>query len=43
MIKAKEEGIIEEVRESLNELKQMAGFWVGDKLQNQILENLGEI
>ncbi|HEX9962944.1 MAG TPA: DUF3368 domain-containing protein [Pyrinomonadaceae bacterium] len=43
LIKAKERGIIKEVREILKDLKQTSGFWLGDKLQNQILENLGEI
>ncbi len=43
LIKAKEEKIIEEVREILNELKFVAGFWLDAKLENKILEELGEI
>ncbi len=43
LIKAKEEKIIEEVREILNDLKNVAGFWLGDKLEKKILEKLGEI
>ncbi len=43
LIKAKEQGFIKEMREVLKDLKQTAGFWLGEKLQNQILENLGEI
>ena len=43
LIKAKENGIIKEVREILSDLKQQAGFWLGEKLENQILENLGEL
>ncbi len=42
LIKAKEERIIEEVREVLNDLKNVAGFWLGDKLEKKILEELGE-
>ncbi len=42
LIKAKEEKIINEVREVLNELKNVAGFWLGDKLEKKILEELGE-
>lgn len=43
LIKAKQQGIIKEVREILEDLKQTSGFWLGDKLQNQILETLDEI
>lgn len=43
LIKAKEREIIKEVREILEDLKQTSGFWLGDKLQNRVLENLGEI
>lgn len=43
LIKAKEEKIIEEVREILNDLKNVAGFWLGKKLEKKILEELGEI
>ena len=42
LIKAKEEKIIEEVREVLNDLKKIAGFWLGEKLEKKILEELGE-
>lgn len=42
LIKAKEEKIIEEVREILNELKNVAGFWLDAKLEMKILEQLGE-
>lgn len=43
LIKAKEEKIIEEVREVLNELKDVAGFWLDAKLEKKILEQLGEV
>ena len=43
LIKAKEEKIIEEMREVLNDLKNTAGFWLGEKLEKKILEELGEI
>ena len=43
LIKAKENGIIKEVRGILSDLKQQAGFWLGEKLEKQILENLNEI
>lgn len=43
LIKAKEQRIINEVREVLEDLKQTAGFWLSEKLQNQILESLDEI
>ncbi len=43
LLKAKEEKIIEEVREILHDLKNVAGFWLGDKLEKKILEELGEI
>lgn len=43
LIKAKEEKIIKEVREVLNELRNVAGFWLGNKLEKKILEELGEI
>lgn len=43
LIKAKEEKIIEEVREILNNLKNIAGFWLGKKLEKKILEELNEI
>lgn len=43
LIKAKEEKIIEEVREVFDDLKNVAGFWLGEKLEKKILEELGEI
>jgi predicted nucleic acid-binding protein len=43
LIKAKQNGLIKEVRKILADLKHQAGFWLGEKLENQILENLGEI
>ncbi|CAN5263939.1 hypothetical protein BH10ACI1_BH10ACI1_25900 [soil metagenome] len=42
LIKAKEVGIIKEVREILDELKNIAGFWLDAKLEKKILEQLGE-
>ncbi|CAN5771423.1 hypothetical protein BH20ACI4_BH20ACI4_19570 [soil metagenome] len=42
LIKAKEVGIIKEVREILDELKNIAGFWLEAKLEKKILEQLGE-
>lgn len=43
LVKAKEEKIIKEVREILNELKNVARFWLGEKLEKKILEELSEI
>lgn len=43
LIKAKERGLINQVKDILFELKNEAGFWVGDKLQNQILKELDEM
>jgi uncharacterized protein len=43
LIKAKEEKIINEVGTILNDLKNIAGFWLGEKLEKKILEALGEI
>ena len=43
LIKAKDEKLITEVRSILNDLKTVAGFWLGEKLENKILEQLGEI
>jgi predicted nucleic acid-binding protein len=43
LIKAKEKGLITQVKEVLFELKNDAGFWLGEKLQKQILEQIGEL
>lgn len=43
LIKAKEEKIVKEVGKILIELKNKAGFWLGEKLEKKILKNLGEI
>lgn len=43
LIKAKQKKIITEAREILSELKTTAGFWLGDKLETKIPEELGEI
>ncbi|HEX8195070.1 MAG TPA: DUF3368 domain-containing protein [Pyrinomonadaceae bacterium] len=43
LVKAKEERIILKVSEILDELRIKAGFWLSENLQNQILEELGEI
>ncbi len=42
LIKAKEVGIINEVREILGELKNIAGFWLESGLEKKILEQIGE-
>ena len=42
LIKAKEVEIIKEVREILDALKNIAGFWLDAKLEKKILEQLGE-
>ena len=42
LIKAKEVDIIKEVRKILDELKNIAGFWLDAKLEKKILEQLGE-
>ncbi len=43
LIKAKEEKTIERVGEVLSELKNQAGFWIGEKLERKILEEIGEL
>ena len=42
LLKAKQQPEIEEVRSSLDALRQKAGFFLGDKLYRQILEEAGE-
>jgi predicted nucleic acid-binding protein len=43
LIKAKQENLIPKVSEVLHDLKTLAGFWLGDKLENKILKELGEV
>lgn len=43
LIKAKETGIIEKVSDILFALKNKAGFWLNEKLEKKILEELDEI
>lgn len=43
LIKAKEEKIVEDVGKILIELKNKAGFWLGERLEKKILKNLNEI
>lgn len=43
LIKAKQENLIPKVSEVLYELKTLAGFWLGAKLENKILKELGEV
>ncbi|MFY9824717.1 MAG: DUF3368 domain-containing protein [Thermoanaerobaculia bacterium] len=42
LLKAKRQGEIGEVRPSLDALRRQAGFFLGDKLYRQILEEAGE-
>lgn len=42
LIKAKKMNLIEAVRPILIDLKTKAGFWLGDKLERKILEELDE-
>jgi len=42
LLKAKQQREIEEIRSSLDALRQKAGFFLGDKLYRQILEEAGE-
>jgi uncharacterized protein len=42
LIKAKQEEVIENVGEVLVNLKNRAGFWLGEKLEKDILEKIGE-
>jgi uncharacterized protein len=42
LIKAKQEEVIENVGEVLVNLKNQAGFWLGEKLEKDILEKIGE-
>ena len=42
LIKAKEIGLLEKVEPILNELEETAGFWIGAKLKNKVLEDVGE-
>ena len=43
LIQAKKVRIIENAGEVLRNLKDIAGFWLGEKLERKILEELGEI
>ena len=42
LLKAEEVEIIENVSEILHSLKDVAGFWLSEKLERKILEELGE-
>lgn len=42
LIKAKDKGIISEVRAVLSDLKTVAGFWLGENIEKKIFEQLGE-
>jgi predicted nucleic acid-binding protein len=43
LIKAKEEGIIENVCDVLFDLRNKAGFWLNENLEKKILDEIGEI
>lgn len=43
LIQAKKVRIIENAGEVLRNLKDIAGFWLGEKLERKILEELGEV
>jgi len=42
LLKAKRQGYIREIRPSLDALRRQAGFFLGDRLYRQILEEAGE-
>ncbi len=42
LLKAKEVGHIEKIRPWLDELEEKAGFWIGKKLKNMVLNDAGE-
>ncbi len=42
LLKAKRQGMIEEIRSSLDALRRQAGFFLGDNLYRQILDEAGE-
>jgi hypothetical protein len=42
LIKAKEKGLIPNLKTVLTELRTSAGFWIGDALQERILKDAGE-
>ncbi len=42
LLKAKRQGEIEEIRSSLDSLRRQAGFFLGESLYRQILEEAGE-
>lgn len=43
LIKVKSLGIIDFVAPILIELKEIAGFWLGKKLMNMVLKEVGEL
>ena len=42
-MKAKQQQILREVGPILARLKSEAGFWLGERLEKRILEDVGEI
>lgn len=42
LIRAKSEGLISEVGPVLNELEIVAGFWIGDRLKEKVLDQADE-
>jgi len=43
LIKAKEKNLVADVGVILNDLKNIAGFWLNEKLEKKILQELGEV
>ncbi len=42
LVKAKEQGIIQQIKPVIEELRAKAGFWVGDKLVARVLKMVNE-
>lgn len=42
LIEAKQRGVVNNVKEILDDLNSQAGFWLGETLRNQILKDLDE-
>lgn len=43
LIKAKELGVLSAIKPVLSNLEDTAGFWIGEKLKNKVLEDVGEL
>jgi predicted nucleic acid-binding protein len=42
LLLARKKGLIESIRPLLDDLRRVAGFWIGDALYSQVLREAGE-